>query len=49
LKKPAEVIKSMTLYQLLRNIENDLLEDADSGIRMDMTVEEYLTSLYEQE
>jgi len=47
LNTPEAVIKKMTLNQLLRNIENDLLEDADSGIHMDMTIEEYLRNLYE--
>jgi len=45
-KEPENIIKTMTLQRLLMNINNDLREDADSGIKMSMTIEEYLTNLY---
>jgi len=45
---PENIIKTMTLQRLLMNINNDLREDADSGIKMSMTIEEYLNNLYNE-
>ncbi|QDP42892.1 hypothetical protein HWC53_gp197 [Bacillus phage vB_BmeM-Goe8] len=47
-KEPENIIKTMTLQRLLMNINNDLREDADSGIKMSMTIEEYLNNLYNE-
>jgi hypothetical protein len=41
-KDPEHMIKRMTIRELLFNLENDILEDGDTGANVDMTVEEYL-------
>jgi hypothetical protein len=40
-------IKEMTVRQLLVNLSNDLLEDGDTGVHLDMTIEEYLNNLFD--
>ena len=44
--EPENLIKTMSIRKLMMNIENDLREDADSGVSLDMTIEEYLNNLY---
>jgi hypothetical protein len=43
-----ERIKVMTLFQLLTNLHNDLQEDGDTGVHLDMTIEEYLKNLFDE-
>jgi hypothetical protein len=47
-QEPENIIKTMSLRKLMMNMESDLQEDADSGIRLDMTIEEYLNNLYNE-
>jgi hypothetical protein len=47
-KEPENIIKTMSLRKLIMNVENDLREDADTGVSLDMTIEEYLNNLYNE-
>ncbi|QIW88719.1 hypothetical protein P59_122 [Bacillus phage P59] len=41
-KDPEYMIKKMTIRELLFSLEDDILEDGDTGATVDMTIEEYL-------
>jgi hypothetical protein len=37
----------MTIREFLNNLHNDLLEDGDTGVHLDMKLEDYLKDLRE--
>ena len=44
-----ECAKKMTLRNFLTNLNNDLMEDGDTGVHLDMTLEEYFDNLFEED
>lgn len=48
-KDPEFLMRTLSLRCLIANIDNDIKDGRDSGINLNMTIEEYLLSLYNEE